>query len=497
MSYLLGYHNWRKVYEAVTAYSPEDGITLAPGIDSRIDTALQNLVNAIQVEFGKPFTISSGYRDFERNRRSGGASRSAHLRNNAVDIEFKGDEEETVKFIEIASKLGAGGIGVYGPGKIHVDIEGRRAWGKKYNRKSVPEWAEKVISKHLDGEFSDSTKVAPTANAPVDFSSEKSVEIKPAVSAEGDLLAKILDVQHGKKLLKFGYFGDEVPLIKLRLNELGLFNGAFTKDFNQPLKQAVEMFQRSERIKIDGIVGPITFNRLFLKDLVQGTPIQAASQTKSIKSSYSTQKAANINLLLDEMTTQGVTEPNSQIGMLATIGKESDFLPVSEMSYRNTSNSRLRSIFGSRLSSYSDTELTKLKNNDSAFFDAIYGPAASSILGWNTGNTESGDGYKYRGRGFNQITFKNNYKKYGDLIGVDLVESPDLLNDPKVAAKAAVTFLVNGLKSMNLDPNSFADSATATHAYVQANAGTFKDMRNSQEYAKAIDIADNFTIQSA
>jgi len=46
----------------------------------------------------------------------------------------------------------------------------------------------------------------------------------------------------------------------------------------------------------------------------------------------------------------------------------------------------------------------------------------------------------YRGRGFNQITFKNNYKKYGEKIGEDLVTTPDRLNDPVVATKAVLAF---------------------------------------------------------
>lgn len=51
------------------------------------------------------------------------------------------------------------------------------------------------------------------------------------------------------------------------------------------------------------------------------------------------------------------------------------------------------------------------------------------------GNTVKGDGYKYRGRGFVQITWKNNYKKLGDALGYDLVNNPDKALDPVVAYK--------------------------------------------------------------
>ena len=53
------------------------------------------------------------------------------------------------------------------------------------------------------------------------------------------------------------------------------------------------------------------------------------------------------------------------------------------------------------------------------------------------GNTPEadGDGYKYRGRGHVMITGYGNYKKFTDILGIDLVNSPDLALDPIVSAK--------------------------------------------------------------
>ena len=51
------------------------------------------------------------------------------------------------------------------------------------------------------------------------------------------------------------------------------------------------------------------------------------------------------------------------------------------------------------------------------------------------GNDEVGDGAKFRGRGFVQITGRWDYQHFGDEIGVDLVGNPDLALDPAVAAK--------------------------------------------------------------
>lgn len=59
----------------------------------------------------------------------------------------------------------------------------------------------------------------------------------------------------------------------------------------------------------------------------------------------------------------------------------------------------------------------------------------------NNGNEESGDGWKYRGRGLIQLTGKENYTKCGDVLKIDLVNKPDLLaQDANVAVAAACWF---------------------------------------------------------
>ena len=57
------------------------------------------------------------------------------------------------------------------------------------------------------------------------------------------------------------------------------------------------------------------------------------------------------------------------------------------------------------------------------------------------GGPETGDGFRYRGRGLIQITGTDNYKKYGGLAGVDIYNNADMANDPEVATKIAVAYL--------------------------------------------------------
>lgn len=138
-----------------------------------------------------------------------------------------------------------------------------------------------------------------------------------------------------------------------------------------------------------------------------------------------------IDLIVEFLNKYGITNKNIQIGVLAVVSTEGGFKPKSEMSYRNTPNKRLRSLFGSRLPATED-ELERIKKDDVAFFDLIYGKKY--------GNMDPGDGFKYRGRGMNQITFKNLYKQYGDVIGVDLVSNPDRLNEIPIAAEVLAVY---------------------------------------------------------
>lgn len=148
----------------------------------------------------------------------------------------------------------------------------------------------------------------------------------------------------------------------------------------------------------------------------------------------------NLKEVLVALISVGIKNTNVLIGTLCCIAKESGFIPKDEYSYKNTDNSRLRILFKHKLEPYNEEQLTILKHDDIKFFDVIYG----NMLG---NAATGGDGFKYRGRGFNQITFKTLYVKYGTLIKEDLLNHPERLDDINVAAKACAAFFSEGYKN--------------------------------------------------
>lgn len=65
---------------------------------------------------------------------------------------------------------------------------------------------------------------------------------------------------------------------------------------------------------------------------------------------------------------------------------------------------------------------------------------ANKVYGGRMGNVEPGDGFKYRGRGVIMVTGRANYTALSKIMGIDLVNSPDLLAQPVIALKVAIAW---------------------------------------------------------
>jgi len=240
--------------------------------------------------------------------------------------------------------------------------------------------------------------------------------------------------------------------------------------------------------------------KLLAGEKLQDSPVNGSV---TIKSSISADKAKNAQAIINSMNKHGITNPYTQKAILGVIGKECGFVPRNETSYSNTSSSRIRSIFGSRVSKMTDAQIDQLKKNDETFYNFLYGGRY--------GNSPN-EGYKYRGRGFNGITFKGIYQKMQQLLDkigkldrkVDIVNNPDVINDIDVAAETSVLYFLDRASAPSMykkygvkDINGFKDQETALKAMVNANAGWGTDLNSpfmSENLNKARDMAQQFNV---
>ena len=114
---------------------------------------------------------------------------------------------------------------------------------------------------------------------------------------------------------------------------------------------------------------------------------------------------------------------------LAQIGHESGGLKIRSENM-NYSAARLMAVWPSRFPDMAST----------AGFAGSPEALANKFYGGRMGNDANGDGWKYRGRGFIQITGKDGYRNVGERAGIDLVGDPDLALDPKNCLRIACAF---------------------------------------------------------
>lgn len=256
-------------------------------------------------------------------------------------------------------------------------------------------------------------------------------------------------------LLKTGSTGPEVSKLQ---SFLGI---PADGQFGPGTEAKVKEWQTAHGLTPDGIVGDATLAKMY------GTSTPAAPQTQVTipASNFKLEKLkghipdAVLAQIPDTAAKFGITNVLRLAHFLAQCGHESGgFKAVSEN--LNYSADGLKKIFpkyfpGNLNESYA-RQPEKIANR-------VY----SSRMG--NGDEASGDGFKFRGRGYIQLTGKSNYSAFDKFVDDDIVGSPDLISTKYPLASAAFFFNNNGLWTVC---DKGADEATVTAVTKRVNGGT-------------------------
>lgn len=151
----------------------------------------------------------------------------------------------------------------------------------------------------------------------------------------------------------------------------------------------------------------------------------------------------------------GIKNLEQKATILGIVGGESEWIPKAE-SAQYSNPQRLMQIFPSTfkgnvsLAEQYCNWIKGKKGTASDFFNLVYDPANN---GRQLGNSQPGDGGKYYGRGFIQLTGRSNYEKFARMSGYNIDTNPDLLiSNYDISAEVAVLFILDNVK--NVAPTS-------------------------------------------
>jgi putative chitinase len=256
-------------------------------------------------------------------------------------------------------------------------------------------------------------------------------------------------------ILKVGSKGEDVKKLqaKLGLGADGVFGSG--------TEAAVKKWQASNGLTADGIVGEGTWSKMFgdkqlitepSKPIISSGPLKLENLKGHIPD-------AVIAQIPETAKKFNITNPLRLAHFLAQCGHESaGFKAIQEN--LNYSADGLKKIFPK----YFPGNLAEgYARNPEKIASKVYGGRMGN------GDETTKEGFKFRGRGYIQLTGKDNYTRFGKFIGEDTVANPDLVATKYPLASAAFFFDSNKLWEIC---DRGADDATVTAVTKRVNGGT-------------------------
>lgn len=281
-------------------------------------------------------------------------------------------------------------------------------------------------------------------------------------------------------VLKQGSSGPDVKDLQQKLSDLGFDPNGVDGNFGPGTKAAVIAFQQSKGLQADGIAGPATMAALQAAagGATTGGGVSGGA-TVGTAAAAAPATAPNLNLaalagkvpqaVIDQIPETaakfGITTNLRLAHFLAQCAVESaNFTAVVEN--LNYSAQRLLQVFPKY---FKNVDVNAYARNPQKIGSRVY----ANRMG--NGDEASGDGFKFRGRGYIQLTGKNNYQSFTNHIGEDCVANPDLVATKYPLASAGFFFNSNNIWAIC---DQGANDATARKVSARVNG---KDPANGLE----------------
>jgi putative chitinase len=277
-------------------------------------------------------------------------------------------------------------------------------------------------------------------------------------------------------VLKQGSSGPDVKDLQQKLKALGFDPNGTDGNFGPGTKAAVIAFQQSQGLQADGMAGPATIAAL---QAASGGATSSgdeaitglAGATTAAGAAAATAPGLNLaglagkvpQAVIDQIPEAaakfGITTNLRLAHFLAQCALESmNFTAVVEN--LNYSAQRLLQVFPKY---FKNVDVNAYARNPQKIGSRVY----ANRMG--NGDEASGDGFKYRGRGYIQLTGKNNYQSFTNHIGEDCVTNADLVATKYPLASAGFFFNSNNIWAI-CDQGS--SDAVVTSVTKRVNGGT-------------------------
>ena len=253
-------------------------------------------------------------------------------------------------------------------------------------------------------------------------------------------------------VLKLGSSGPDVQALQQKLKDLGFDPNGVDGNFGPGTDKAVRAFQQAKGLGVDGKVGPGTQAAL---DAAAGGSSTSGGEAVSGSTSGGTAAgtapatAPNLNLAalagkLPQAVIDQIPEAAAKFGITTNL-RLAHFLAqcalesanfTATVENMNYSAQRLLQIFPKY---FKNVDVNAYARNPQKIGSRVY----ANRMG--NGDEASGDGFRYRGRGYIQLTGKNNYQLFTNHIGEDCVANPDLVATKYPLASAGFFFNSNNI----------------------------------------------------